>query len=96
MASDREEALALMKRNHYDLIILDVTIMDIEGLKLLKSLKNDTRYIHIPVIALSVKGDSVNMKAALSQGAADCLIKPFNIQDLLNKISHTFNNKTYV
>ena len=96
LASAREEALSLMKRNHYDLIILDVTIMDIEGLTLLKSLKNDARYGHIPVIALSVKGDSVNMQVALRQGATDCLMKPFNIQELLNTISHTFNYKTYV
>jgi len=94
LANGREEALSLIKKNEYDLIILDVSIMDIEGLTLLKSLKNDARFAHIPVIALSVKGEADKMNVALSQGAEECLMKPFNIQELLNIIIQTFNHKT--
>ncbi|MFP4621669.1 MAG: PleD family two-component system response regulator [Bacteroidales bacterium] len=90
LANDRKEALSLMKRNDYDLIILDVTLMDIEGMALLKSLKVDPVYAPIPVIALSVKGETTKMNGALRLGAVDCLMKPFNVQKLLNKITQIF------
>ncbi len=86
LANDKDEALSLLRENRYDLIILDVTIMEIEGLDLLKTLKTDPVYAPLPVIALSVREDTKSINTALRLGAADCLTKPFNIHELLEKI----------
>lgn len=88
LANDKNEALSLLRENRYDLIILDVTIMEIEGLDLLKKMKSDSLFAKIPVIAMSVREDTQSLKKALSLGAADSITKPFNIQELLEKITN--------
>jgi two-component system sensor histidine kinase/response regulator len=87
LANGKNEALSLLKENRYDLIILDVTIMEIEGLDLLNKLKSNPQFVKIPVIALSVREDTQSLNKALNLGASDSIIKPFNIQELLDKIT---------
>jgi putative two-component system response regulator len=90
LANNKQEALSLLNTNPYELILLDITLADINGMELLQMLKSDGEKKMIPVIALSAKGDRENIKAAMKNGASDYLAKPFNIQDLLNKISSIF------
>ena len=88
LANNKDEAFSLLQENQYELVLLDVNQLDINGLELLKNLKSQIKYASVPVIAFSVKSDMQNIQRALQEGADDYLVKPFNIQDLVNKIAN--------
>jgi two-component system KDP operon response regulator KdpE len=67
-----------------DLVILDLGLPDVEGLELLRSIKerNDT----VPVVVLSSRGDEAAKVQALDIGADDYVTKPFGMAELLARI----------
>ena len=74
-----------------DLILLDVNMPDVNGYEIIKYLKADKRYTHIPVIFLSGKSDRDSVVRGLTLGAVDYVIKPFNIPKLIGIIEHHLN-----
>jgi len=67
------------------LILLDIMMPDFDGYEFLEQ-KNAAVGKDIPVIVVSAKTDTDSIQQALEKGAYDYLSKPFNIQDVLNKI----------
>ena len=57
LANNKDEAFSLLQENQYELVLLDVNQLDINGLELLKNLKSQIKYASVPVIAFSVKSD---------------------------------------
>lgn len=96
IAESKEDALNLLNSYSIDVIILDAIDPNIEGISLLQELRNHLEYAHIPILALSVKTDFSNIEKVLNGGADDYITKPFNIQDLLNKLAEisSCDNKT--
>jgi two-component system, OmpR family, KDP operon response regulator KdpE len=82
-ASRGEEGLTLAAANPPDVIILDLTLPDLDGIKVCTRLREWTQ---IPIIVLSVRDNERDKVAALDQGADDYLTKPFGIQELLARI----------
>ena len=70
-----------------ELIILDVMLADIDGYEFCKELRNNIDTILTPIIVISVKGDSGDKIIALESGADDYITKPFDTEELLNKIN---------
>lgn len=66
-----------------DLIITDVRLPVVDGIKLTKKIKSDKRTRHLPVILLSALSREADQIKGLNSGANDYLIKPFNF-DILN------------
>jgi CheY-like chemotaxis protein len=77
------DALALAAREQPGLIIMDVTMPEMDGLTALSLLKADTATAHIPVIMLTVRGQTQTREQAESSGAALYLTKPFSPAQLL-------------
>lgn len=75
------EALLLLEKRHPDLILLDLMLPGLSGEELLPHLKD------IPVIVLSAKAGIDDKVKLLTEGAADYLTKPFDIRELLARIS---------
>ncbi|MCL2265103.1 MAG: response regulator [Treponema sp.] len=71
-----------------DLILLDVNMPDIDGYEAIKSLKTDERFTDIPVIFLTGNSDRESVVKGLSLGAADYVIKPFNVLKLIGTIEY--------
>ena len=69
-----------------DIILLDINMPDIDGYEVLKTLKADERYAHIPVIFFTSNNDRESVVKGLSLGAVDYIIKPFEIASLVDCI----------
>ena len=81
---DGETALAAAREHSPDLVLADTIMPRLDGIGLLRALRNDPGIRDIPVILLSDnEGSRLN---ALNAGAADYLIKPFSPSDLLVRI----------
>ena len=82
-AGNGEEGLALAAAGKPDLIILDLSLPDMDGIEVCKQLRGWTQ---TPVIVLSVRESERDKVAALDHGADDYLTKPFGIDELLARI----------
>lgn len=81
------EALLLLEKNRPDLILLDLMLPGLSGEEVL------AKSSHIPVIVVSAKVDVSDKVNLLLQGACDYLTKPFDIQELLARITVQFRNQ---
>lgn len=84
MVAKDETSLQNMKLNLPDLILLDVWMGSSDGRKICRFLKEQKSTKHIPVIMVSATRD-LDRSARLS-GADDYLEKPFDMEDLINKV----------
>ena len=75
------EAVMLLSKETPDLILLDLMLPGISGEEVLKHIKD------IPVIVLSAKADIADKVGLLLSGAADYMTKPFDMQELLARIT---------
>lgn len=82
-ASTGEQALALAAAEQPDVIVLDLTLPDMDGIQVCEQIREWAR---TPIIILSVRDDEKDKVAALDKGADDYLTKPFSIQELLARI----------
>lgn len=79
-----KEALKLSKKQHFDLIILDIMLPDISGMTVCEQIRLDN--LKVPMIILSAKDTSHDRIEGLKKGADDYLTKPFNFEELLLRI----------
>jgi len=88
-----EEALEIAKKERPELILLDVLMPGINGLQVLKDLKeNESKELRrIPVIMLTGVGNREVIAKSKRLGAADYITKPFNEQIFLLKIKKYIN-----
>lgn len=79
-----EDILKFIDNEDFDLIILDLMLPDIDGLEILKNIKE--RKLKIPVIILTAKGDEADRVIGLEVGADDYIVKPFSVRELIARI----------
>ena len=82
-ASRGEEGLALAAANPPDVIVLDLSLPDMDGIEVCARLREWTQ---VPIIVLSVREHETDKIAALDAGADDYLTKPFGVGELLARI----------
>ena len=83
-AADGEAALDFLKRNPVDLVILDLGLPGMDGLDVIRRLRDAGNAI--PVIILSSRDDEAGKVTALDLGADDYVSKPFGMDELLARI----------
>jgi len=91
--SDPKDVLPLLKEKMPDLIISDVMMPGIDGISLLKSIKNEKLLKHIPFILLSAKNDSEEQVKGIESGAEAYVTKPFAVGYLETVVSRILNRK---
>lgn len=87
-AKNGKEAVELLEKTLPDLIISDMMMPELDGIGLLKAVKNNTQSNHIPVIILSAKASAEARLEALKLGAQGYLAKPFLPEELLSVVSN--------
>lgn len=73
-----------MKKQEYDLYILDITLPDGEGYEICKIIKENKNY---PVIFLTAKDEEKDIVQGLDMGADDYVVKPFRSKELVSRIN---------
>ncbi len=82
-AETGQHALELLGSFRPDLLILDLSLPDVDGIKLIESIRERSV---VPIIVLSVRGGERDKVTALNLGADDYLTKPFSVEELLARI----------
>lgn len=82
-AADGFEAQEYFRRQHPDLVILDVMLPGIDGFELCRRWR---RVSDVPILILSAKGDIVDKSVGFNSGADDYLTKPFSPKELLLRV----------
>ncbi|WP_214035780.1 response regulator [Methanospirillum sp.] len=86
-AEDAERALEILKElRDFDLILLDVIMPGATGFDLLRIVKKDSMFSHIPVIMVTALGLVQDKELAFRLGAGDYLTKPFDTREMLARI----------
>ena len=89
-AENGKEALLMLKSMSFDAVISDLRMPQMDGIELLKRTREEG--IDIPFIMISAHGEINDAVSALKEGASDFIVKPFNPEELVIKISTLYEN----
>ncbi len=81
-AGDGTTGLSLAQEQHPDLILLDLRMPGLDGLSVLRKLKAHAQTAAVPIIIVSASGETEILMEGQRSGAADHLIKPFDVNEL--------------
>ena len=85
-------ALSAIRKDRFDLIILDINLPKLDGLELLEKIRNDG--IETPALMLSARGDKADISGGLKLGADDYMTKPFSIEELVLRVKAILRRTT--
>lgn len=85
-ASEGNQVFKIVKEKKPDLLILDYVLPDISGLEICKKLREDTMYLHLPILMLTGKGETEDKVKGLETGVDDYMIKPFAPEELIARV----------
>jgi two-component system phosphate regulon response regulator PhoB len=86
LATTGEEALAQVRRDVPDLVVLDLMLPDLPGTEVCRRLKGAERTRHLPVVMLTAKGEEVDRVVGFELGAEDYVVKPFSVRELVLRL----------
>lgn len=92
-ATNGREALDALRSNHYDLVLLDIMMPDIDGYQVLEELTSDQDLSNIPVIMTSAMEELDSVVKCIELGAEDYLFKPVNPTLLKARINASLEKK---
>lgn len=87
------EALARLRETPFDLVLLDITMPDMDGYETLAQIKADPLLVHIPVVMVTAIDGVDSVVRCLELGAEDYITKPFNPVVLKARIASSLNKK---
>src|SRR5262249_49270768 len=85
-ASDGSLALAEVRRDPPDLVILDLMLPGLDGLEVCRQLRRSDRFVKTPVLILSARGDEADRVVGLELGADDYVTKPFSMREMIARV----------
>jgi PAS domain S-box-containing protein len=86
VATTGRDGLAKARNRPPHLILLDIGLPDIDGLQVLRLIRDDARLTRVPVIVVSADTSEARLDAALNSGASDFLAKPLDLHALLHSV----------
>lgn len=89
-AADGDEALALARERHPDLMLLDVMMPGLSGVEVCRTLKDDPATADLRIVILTAKAQDADREEGLTAGADDYFTKPFSPLTLIRKVDEVF------
>ncbi|MCL2789444.1 MAG: response regulator [Desulfobulbus sp.] len=86
LAKDGAQALALLKRERVDLVLLDIEMPGYNGFELLQAIREDLALVHLPVIFVTTHDSPRFAQRATEAGANGYILKPFKPSLLLQQV----------
>jgi len=93
MATDGQEAIELMEKHYFDLILLDIMMPKMNGFQVLEHIAKVPELAQIPVIVISADGQIDNAIRCIQLGAEDYLVKPPNQTLLRTRVNASLRKK---
>lgn len=81
-----DEFFPALKKSLPDLVLLDIMLPGIDGMEILKKLRQDSQTQHLPVIMLTARTSEYDKITGLDSGADDYVAKPFGVMELIARI----------
>jgi len=81
-----------MEKIKPDIILLDIFMPDMDGFETAQNIKNNSRYMNIPIIFLTGTIDDQTKERSRELGVTDILTKPFEKPELIEKINKYLDN----
>ena len=88
IANNGQEALDTLAEKHIDLLLLDITMPVMDGVDVLKRIKQDEKYSKIPIIMLTAAGEPKTVLKCLRLGAMGYVTKPSDMDEVLKTIAN--------
>lgn len=85
-AQNGADAMNQLLSNRFDLVLLDLTMPIIDGLDMLRTLRASAALAATPVLIITGRADEVRIREAITLGIVGCLIKPFSVTDLRERV----------
>lgn len=89
--ADGARALEQIDQAHWDAVILDLMLPNVDGLEICRRIRQLTRYL--PIIIISARSSETDRITGLETGADDYLAKPFSVQELIARIKALFRRQ---
>ena len=83
-ANDGVDGLKKLSSQRFDLILTDINMPIMDGLKLVSLVRNDANYKHIPIVVITTEGAQEDRERALALGANDYITKPIQPTKILD------------
>jgi adenylate cyclase len=93
VAEDGAQALALLREQPFDMVLLDLVMPGMDGYVVLEQMRADPNLRHIPVVVVSGQDDLASIVRCIELGAEDYLFKPFDAILLRARISACIEKK---
>ena len=85
-ADDGVDALRKLSGNRFDIIITDINMPIMDGLKLVKRIRSDETYNDVPIIVVTTEGSQEDRSRALALGANAYITKPIQGPQVVSKV----------
>lgn len=85
-ANSGMEGLKKIEESNYDLVLLDVMMPEMSGFEVLKKIRDNEKFIDLPIIMLTAKSEKEDILEGISLGANDYITKPFETEILIAKM----------
>ncbi|MBW4519169.1 MAG: SpoIIE family protein phosphatase [Scytolyngbya sp. HA4215-MV1] len=95
VAEDGRQAIALVQSQHFDLILCDIFMPEVDGYEVLAYVKTDPSLRHIPVIVVTALNEVESVVRCIELGAEDYLLKPFNPTILKARVNACLEKKRW-
>lgn len=92
-ASDGEEAIALAREFHPEVVLLDVMMPGLSGFDVCRALKGDPTTAEATVVLLTAKAQESDRAEGIAAGADDYFTKPFSPIGLLRKVDEVYKEQ---
>ena len=86
-AQSGKNGIERAKKVHFDIILLDIMMPEMDGFEVCRLLKTDDKTKNIPIIFLTAKTDEDSIKKGFEAGGVDFITKPFKTNELLARVN---------